>query len=297
MFDFLGGKSHSTQANPHRPVHTTGNMLSPKRSGPMLHLRSFLFNVIFYALIAVAAFLILPVFVLPRRTGWPVVRLWARINLFLLRVIVGLDIEVRGRENIPEGGVLVASKHQSAWETFALVPLFRDPTYILKRELLWLPFFGWYAWRFGMIPVNRGRGSAVLPDLTRKVRAALDTGRQVIIFPEGTRRAPGAEPAYKFGIAFLYSHLDCPVLPIALNSGLYWPRRRSVRHPGRIIVDILPPIPAGIPTREFREELTDQIEDASNRLLKEASEATPAPPLPPEAKSLINTTKTEKPLV
>ena len=254
----------------------------------MILLRSILFNIAFYLYTTVAVFLIIPVFLLPHRIGWWAVRAWAKINLWLLRTIVGLDFEIRGRENIPQGGLLVASKHQSAWETFALIPLFENPTYIMKRELMWIPFFGWYAKRFGMIPINRGRGSAVLPDLTAKARKAVADNRQILIFPEGTRRPPGAKPAYKFGIAYLYSHLDCPVLPIALNSGLYWPRRRWVRYPGRVIVEILPAIEPGIPASDFRERLTDSIEEASDRLLLEACEATPAPPLSPQARQHLD---------
>ncbi|PLX38573.1 MAG: 1-acyl-sn-glycerol-3-phosphate acyltransferase [Hyphomicrobiales bacterium] len=245
----------------------------------MIALRSVIFNIALYAYLIGAMLVIWPVFLLPRKVGWPAIRWWAFTNLWLLRHIARIDIEVRGRENIPQGGFIVASKHQSMWETFALIPLFRDPVFIFKRELMWIPLFGWYAWKFHMIPVNRGRGSAVLPVLTTRAREAISEGRQLLIFPEGTRRPAGAPPAYKFGVAHLYKEIGCPVLPVALNSGAYWPRRKFLRFPGTIVIEILPAIEPGVPTSQFREILTDRIEDASDRLLLEAAESNPAPPL------------------
>ncbi|MBB4303579.1 1-acyl-sn-glycerol-3-phosphate acyltransferase [Rhodobium orientis] len=245
----------------------------------MLVLRSLLFNIAFYAFISVALLLILPVFVLPRRWGWNAVRFWGIANLWMLRHIAGVKVDIRGREHIKPGGYLVASKHQSAWETFALVPLFADPTFILKRELMHIPFFGWYAARFRMLPIDRGRGSAVLPALTERTKKAVAEGRQVIIFPEGTRRPAGAEPAYKFGVAHLYANVGCECLPIALNSGLYWPRRTFLRYPGTIIVDILPPIPPGLSTSTFHRTLKAEIEAASARLIEEAAASDSPPPL------------------
>lgn len=246
----------------------------------MIALRSLLFNICFYVFLITAMLLVWPVFLMPRRWGWHVVRAWAKINLGMLREIVGLDIEVRGRENIPAGGFLIAAKHQSMWETFALIPLFEDPAYILKRELSWIPFFGWYAIKFRMLPINRGRGSAVLPALTEHTRKAIADGRQVIIFPEGTRRPAGAEPAYKYGVTHLYTKTGCTCLPIALNSGLYWPRRQSVRYPGKVILEILPPIAPGLDADAFRHEMRDRIEAASDRLLVEALEGPEPPPAP-----------------
>ena len=159
----------------------------------MLVLRSVVFNACFYIFIVITMIAITPIFVLPQRWGWPAIFFWARANLWLMRVIVGTRIEVRGREHIPEGGCIVASKHQSVWETFALLPEFKDPTFILKRELRWLPLFGWYTIKMRQIPVNRGKRAAALLAMTTKAREAIALGRQILIFPEGTRRPAGAQ--------------------------------------------------------------------------------------------------------
>jgi 1-acyl-sn-glycerol-3-phosphate acyltransferase len=214
------------------------------------------------------------------------VKLWARSSLWLLRVIAGTKIEVRGREKIPAGGFLVASKHQSLWETFALVPLFDDPAFILKRELMWIPFFGWYAWKGGSVPVNRKAGSQALIQMTARAREEATHGRQIVIFPEGTRRPPGAPPAYKFGVAHLYQNLGVACLPIALNSGLYWPRRRFIRRPGTIRVEILDPIPSGLPRDVFFQTLQQGIEGASDRLLAEGRKELGLDPLTGSAPNL-----------
>ena len=168
-------------------------------------LRSALFNLAFYLNFIVWLLAAVPTLVMPRHAIIAVVKAWGRVNLWLLRVICGIDVEWRGLEKIPPGPLLVAAKHQSAWETFALLPLFSDPTFILKRELMWLPLFGWLAHKAGMIPVDRSAGKDALGAMTGAFRAALAEGRQVIIFPEGTRRPPEAEPSYKLGILFLYA--------------------------------------------------------------------------------------------
>ena len=172
-----------------------------------------------------------------------------------MRTIVGTKIEVRGRENIPQGPCLVASKHQSAWETFALIPIFRDPALLMKRELFFIPFHGWFSRKFEMIPVDRDKGPSALRRMLREAKKRIDDGREIIIFPEGTRRPPGAPPDYKTGIMLLYDALGVPCLPVALNSGLFWPRRSVIRRPGTIVVEILPPIPPGLPREEFLRRL------------------------------------------
>ncbi len=235
----------------------------------MLLLRSLLFNVAFYVNLVFWLIILLPWMLVPRKTFLGGVKLWARSSLWLLRVIAGTRIEVRGQEKIPAGGFLAAAKHQSLWETFALVPFFDDPAFILKRELMWIPFFGWYAWKGGSVPVNRKAGSQALIQMTARAREEAKHGRQIIIFPEGTRRPAGAPPAYKFGVAHLYQNLGVTCLPIALNSGLYWPRRRFIRRPGTIRVEILDPIPPGLPRDVFFRQMQDAIESASNRLLAE----------------------------
>jgi 1-acyl-sn-glycerol-3-phosphate acyltransferase len=236
----------------------------------MLLLRSLAFTIAFYVNIIVWMIFALPTLVLPRRAIIEVVRAWAKVNILLLRVLVDIRCEVRGRERIPAGGFIIASKHQSVWETFALFLLFDDPCYVLKRELTWLPLFGWLAIRARMIPVDRGARSAAMRSMTAASRVALAEDRQIVIFPEGTRRPPGAQPSYKFGVAYLYSETDVLCVPVALNSGVFWPRRALVKRPGTIVVEILDPIPAGLERTVFLERLQADIERASDRLLVEA---------------------------
>ena len=209
-------------------------------------LRSALFNIAFYLNFIIWLIAALPTLVMPRHAIIAVAKAWGRVNLWLLRVICGVDVEWRGLEKIPSGPLLVAAKHQSAWETFALIAVFADPTFILKRELMWIPLFGWLARKGGMIAVDRAAGKDALSPMMRSFRAALAEGRQVVIFPEGTRRSPGAEPDYKLGIVFLYADAQVPCLPIALNSGLFWGRRGFLRLPGTIRVEMLDPIPPGL---------------------------------------------------
>jgi 1-acyl-sn-glycerol-3-phosphate acyltransferase len=238
----------------------------------MLFLRSLAFNVALYVMTVVMILATWPVaFLASRETNIRLARTWARAIFFLMRTIAGIRIEVRGLDNIPEGGVVIASKHQSMFETFALFPYIDDLTVVMKRELMHIPFFGWYARRAGMIPVDRDRGPAALRSLSARVKAAIADGRRVLIFPEGTRRAPGAEPAYRTGIAHLYRALGVGVVPGALNSGVFWPRRKFLRRPGTIIVEFLPVIPPGAAPKAFLARLEQDIEGASARLLAEAS--------------------------
>ena len=232
--------------------------------------RSVLFNIVLYLNFTVLAIVFSPIIVLPQRWGWPVVRLWARSSLWWHRLICGSKEEVTGLEHRPEGGYIVACKHQSAWEAFRLVTIVDKPAFIVKRELMWLPLFGWYMARFGQIPVNRGKRSAALTAMTEHARRAIANGQQVIIFPEGTRRPPGIEPRYRYGIVHLYKELGVPCLPIALNSGLYWPRRSMIHVQGTVRVEILPPIESGLNPTAFAKRLEADIESATARLIDEA---------------------------
>jgi 1-acyl-sn-glycerol-3-phosphate acyltransferase len=236
----------------------------------MLVLRSLAFTTAFYVNITLWMILALPTLLLPRRVLIGVVRAWARSNLLLLRVLAGIRCEVRGRERVPPGGLLVAAKHQSVWETFALFLILDDPCYVLKRELTYLPLFGWLAMKARMVPVDRGARSAAMKAMTARAEIEAQSGRQIVIFPEGTRRAPGAEPAYKFGVAYLYSELDLPCLPMALNSGLFWGRRQFLKRSGTIVIEILEPVPPGLDRSVFLERIAADIEAASDRLLAEA---------------------------
>lgn len=239
--------------------------------------RSALFAVAFYGATALIAIVGAPGFLLlPQRRAMSLVRLWGRVGIFLLRVVAGVRTEIRGRENIPCGKALVASKHQSMFETFALLPLLRFPSAVLKRELAQIPVFGLWTVKTGMIPVDRDKGASALRKLSTRAQAELAKGRQIIVFPEGTRRSPGAPPDYQSGIALLYKTLDVPVVPVALNSGLFWPRRSFRRYPGTIVVEFLPPIPPGLSSKTFLEALQTAIETAADRLLVEAARADPS---------------------
>jgi 1-acyl-sn-glycerol-3-phosphate acyltransferase len=244
-------------------------------AGPsMAH--SLLFNVLFYVTTTLFVVIGSPLLFAPRSWAMAALKVHSNFELWLLRAIVGTKIEVRGRENIPQGPCLVASKHQSAWETFALIPLFRDPALLMKRELFFIPFHGWFSRKFQMIPVDRDKGPSALRRMLREAKKRIDDGREIIIFPEGTRRPPGAPPDYKTGIVLLYDALGVPCLPVALNSGLFWPRRSAIRRPGTIVVEILKPIPPGLPRDEFLRRLETAIEGASSRLLVEGGAPEPA---------------------
>ena len=239
--------------------------------------RSILFHVLFYVTTTLFVVLGSPLLFLPRRWAMAALGFHARMELFILEHIAGIDYEVRGLENIPQGACLVAAKHQSAWETFALIPVFRDPTFLMKRELFWIPFHGWFSKKFGMIPVDRDKGPAALRLMLREAKTRAAEGREIIIFPEGTRRAPGSAPDYKTGVFLLYDALKVPCVPLALNSGLFWRRRDWRLRPGTIEVEILPPIPPGLRRAEFLPRLERDIETASHRLLAAAPLGTAEP--------------------
>lgn len=237
-------------------------------------IRSLIFAAAFYG--TTAAFLVLGLWLLLAPRAWAMagLKLHGRICVWLLKVICGTGFEVRGREHLttPEGsGILAVSKHQSAWDTFALIPLFNDPAIVLKDELKLIPLYGWFCIKFEHILVKREKASTALKSLISAARDRIHQGREVLIFPEGTRSSPGAVPDYKPGYVALYEALQVPVVPIALNSGVYWPRRSFWRYPGTIIVSCLPPIPPGLPRAEFRTRLEKAIEAECAALLSEAA--------------------------
>ncbi len=236
----------------------------------MIVLRSIIFNFLFYANLILLLIIGLPTLIFGRRAVISLARLWARTSLWLLKVICNLDAEFRGGNNIPAGGYLIAPKHQSIWETFALCLYFPDFSFILKRELTWIPIFGWYLLRAEQIAINRSTGSAALVEAAQRANEILAQGRQVFIFPEGTRRPVGAPPLYKFGVARIYSQVHAPCLPVALNSGLFWPRRSFIRRPGKVLVEFLEPIAPGLDKNEFHKLLQDRIEIATNKLIEES---------------------------
>ncbi len=251
----------------------------------MLYIRSLAFNFVFYLSLIVQMILWTPYYFLsPRARAWFVPKFWSRTSMWLHKVIGGTDSEITGTENLPEGSFILAPKHQSFWDTIAFFPYLNDPLYILKRELTWIPFFGWYIMKMRMIPVDRGSRSKALKAVIAATKAELARNpRQLIIYPEGTRRAPGDEPAYKYGIVELYSQLGVPVVPVAHVAGLYWPRRKFLRFPGTIKARFLPPIPPGLDREEFMRRLIDETETACDEFLVEAARSDNPPQLPPTA--------------
>jgi 1-acyl-sn-glycerol-3-phosphate acyltransferase len=251
----------------------------------MVWIRSLVFAVVFY--LNTALFLIFGSWLLVAPRSWAMagLRAHARTSLWWLRVICGTRYEVRGRDKLPSGPFLIAAKHQSAWDTFALIPLFRDPAIVLKEELSRIPIYGQFCVKFEHILVKRDRAAVALKQLLADAKSRAADGREILIFPEGTRRPPGALPDYKPGLVALYEGLGLACVPLALNSGLYWPRRKLIRHPGTIIVEILDPLPPGLPRAAFRAEIEERIEAASARLLAEAQRAPNPPPMPAEAEN------------
>jgi 1-acyl-sn-glycerol-3-phosphate acyltransferase len=205
--------------------------------------------------------------VLPRSVLFVFAKSWAHSMIWMLRVFCNIHVEFRGLDKLPQGPLLVAAKHQSAFETIALLPMFRQPLFILKRELTWIPWFGLFLLKGQMIPVNRGAGARTLSKMTELARERVRGDRQLIIFPEGTRRPVGAEPRYKHGVAQVYVDCGVPCLPVALNSGLFWPRRTFLRYPGTIVVEFLDVIPPGLSRDEFLRRASEAIEAASDRLV------------------------------
>ncbi len=236
----------------------------------MLFLRSLLFNILFYANLTILVVGGLPTMIFGRAAILELARIWGRSSLWLLDKICGLKVEFRGVENLPKKGYIIASKHQSIWETFALETQLRDFTFILKRELTFLPLFGQYTLRADQIAIDRKSRSVALRQLVEQASKAIAEGRAIFIFPEGTRRPAGAPPHYRSGVAHLYSEAGAPCVPVALNSGLFWPRRSFLRRPGTIVAEFLPVIEPGLPNGEFARLLQERIEAATDRLIAEA---------------------------
>ncbi len=235
----------------------------------MILLRSALFNLLLVSTTAILGVLGLPLLALDRRHVCRLRDAWIRLELALLRATAGLEHRVEGVEHLPaDGRCLVASKHQSAWETLALHTLFPDPAIVLKRELLRLPLLGWYFRKVGMVPIDRSAGAAALRRMTAEARRLSAAGRPIAIYPQGTRVAPGADAPYRPGVYALYRALGVPAVPVALDSGRFWPRLSFAKRPGTITVRILPPIPPGLDRRAFMARLEDAIETASRELLE-----------------------------
>lgn len=243
----------------------------------MLWLRSIAFNLAFYAMSVVVNLAATPFFALPRPCTVWAMRGWSNLTMWLLRLLAGTRYEIRGK--LPEGGVLVASKHQSMWDTIIMTAILKDPAMVLKRELLWIPYYGWFSKKARMIAIDRSSGATAVRHLIAQGKAAVAARRPIVIFPEGTRSAPGAKLDYKPGVAALYRQLGVPCVPVAVNSGLFWPRRKLLRKPGTIVIEFLDPIPPGLDRAAFMGELETRIEGATGKLLAEAGMAAAADPV------------------
>lgn len=233
----------------------------------MTALRSLLFVALFYLWSASVAILITPLLLAPRTWVLRALEVWSYGVIGLLR-ICDIRVEVRGLEHVPKGKALVAPKHQCMFDVFAQFAWLPDSCFVLKKELMWIPFFGWYAQKAGMIVVDREAQAAALKKLVRDTQERLQEDRQLVIFPEGTRGEPGVRGSYKPGIAALYRELNLPVHPVATNSGVHWPKHGFLRKPGVIVFEYLEPIPPGLKRAEFMRTLEERIEAASMKLLE-----------------------------
>lgn len=235
----------------------------------MMTLRSLIFIIYIYLTMTILAFVCLPFIIFSRRVAVETVRFWIKSTRIALRVLCGITTEIRGVENIPEGPLIWASKHQSMYDAFVPWLVLDHPAIIIKKELLWYPVFGWYAWRTDMIAINRSGGSSTLRKMIEASRKRMTEGRQLLIFPEGTRQLPGAPPKYRPGVFGMYDELDVPIVPVATNIGLCWPRRGIKRRPGKVVIEILPVIENGMQKKPFMQKLEHDIETACERLLDE----------------------------
>jgi 1-acyl-sn-glycerol-3-phosphate acyltransferase len=232
-----------------------------------LFLRSLLFHLYFAVLSAVMNIGGLPLLLLPRKIVMRAGQAWAQALLLGLKLTTGLGYEVRGA--IPKGPVLIAAKHFTMWETVAFQAFFPDPAIVIKRELLGIPFYGWYCRKMGMIAIDRNAHMKALRQLLKDAKDAAALNRPIVIFPEGTRRQFGAPPDYKPGAAALYTGLNLPCVPVALNANLYW--QGFLRRPGTVVMEFLEPIPPGLKRDAFMALLQTRIEEATARLVEEGA--------------------------
>ncbi len=233
-------------------------------------LRSALFNFCFYAIIIVLMLAALPALARDGDAIESYARRWAQWSIALLDRLCGLKVEFRGLENVPPGAAIVAAKHQSTLDVLALLLVVKRFTFIYKRELDFLPLFGAYLRACGQISIDRSRRAGVLSQIVTATKETFANKRRLIIFPEGTRRPVGAPPLYKGGVARLVEATGVPCVPVALNSGLFWPRHQFLRRPGTMVVEFLPPLPPDLDKDKLMQALESRIEAASNRLIAEA---------------------------
>ena len=230
-------------------------------------LRSLLFTAWLYGTMALFAIGLSPALLMPVSAAMRVVNMWAWTVLFGLRWIMGVKVEFRGLQHRPSGAALVAAKHQGMLDIVALLAILPNPCFVLKKELMPLPFFGWFAWKTRMIAVDRAGHSTALRDMARQARARLVEERQIIIFPEGTRTPPGSPGDYKPGVAAIYRDLQATCALVATNSGVHWPASGFRKYPGKVVFEFLPPVPAGLKRGAFMTEIEARIEATSAALL------------------------------
>lgn len=235
----------------------------------MMTLRSILFVIYMYGLMAVMGIIFLPALALPKGVALFGIRSYANLLRIGLHVIGGIRTQIKGQENLPQGGFIYAGKHQCMWDVFIPFIICKAPTIIMKRELLWYPFLGWYALKAGMIPIDRAGTTKTLRKMTAIANDRADSGRQIVIFPEGTRTAPGVPAKYhSAGLSSLYKTLDVPIALVATNAGICWPAHGLRRSKGTVTYEVLPPVPAGLPRKEAMARVEADIESASMRLYK-----------------------------
>ncbi len=234
-------------------------------------LRSFAFNAYLYIMTGLVAVLGAPAMLISESLTFRVVRLWSQLVNIGLRHLCNIRVEIRGQHFLPAGRpALIAAKHQSMWDTIIFLSLLTKPVYVLKKELGLIPFFGWYTLRTGMVRVDREGHASALKKMIGDAKRCIAAGKSLVIFPEGSRAPAGGKLDYKPGIAALYHQLGVACVPVALNSGVFWPRRKFMRRPGTIVLEFLPPIMPGLNRREFMAALEETIEAATRRLLEEA---------------------------
>lgn len=232
----------------------------------MTALRSFVYVALFYLWTALVAVGCTPILLGPSSWTLAMFHVWGR-GVTAMLAVCGIKVEVRGREHIPTGPALVAPKHLCMLDVFAQFTVLPASVFVMKKELNWIPWFGWYAAKVGAIDIDRSGGASALKGMVREAKALFAKGRQVVIFPEGHRGEPGVAGDYKPGVAALYRELEVPVHPVATNSGVHWPAHGFIRHPGTIVFEYLEPIPPGLKRAEFMRLLEERIESASNKLL------------------------------
>lgn len=252
--------------------------------------RSLLFFILFLAQTVVLAIVVGGLCRLFGRTGlaWALIRYWNHSTLFLVRWLGGIRSIVTGQENIPPGGCIIAAKHQSDWDVFAILPHIGRPSFIAKKELMVIPFFGWAARTYDTISIDRSKGGEAIPAMLEEARQKLALGCRIIIFPEGTRTRPLADPAYKFGIAKMYAALGVPVVPVALNSGLFWGRNSLLLWRGKARAQFLPAIAPGLAPEDFLAQLAAAIEPATESLILTAVEEGLARPIDPALRERLD---------